>query len=185
MPEEETPEGQGAKKTPGEQVPITPAAEPSEEGDRTIPYARFQEVNERMKKAEGDLKALKADQDKVRQEELKEQGKYKELLDERDKELAIARKENEAFHEDQDKRREAILSKLPDEEKKFAETHLKALSALEEYSEKFLQNTADLEGDRPTAPTGEFQKPDKPFYEWTEDEKQAWVQEQIKKAAGK
>jgi len=187
MDEPTSTEGPVVKEPAGEPEPIKPAVEPGVKGDKVpdpIPYPRFKEVNDELKTAKDELTKIRDDQKKVREEKLKEQGKTDELLKEREADLAIANKELEAFREDQDKRRESLLSKLPDEDRKFAETHLAdRLSALEEYSERILQQAAGPPGDpRPTAP-GEFKKPDKPFYEWTKEEKKAWAADIDKRQA--
>ncbi len=195
MPDEKPPEGQGAKETPGEQEPIIPevskpeasppAAPPSEEGEKKdppdpIPYARFTEVNERMKKAELDLKALKADQEKIRTEKLKEQGKFGELLKEREGELESANKELEEFRADQTKRRDAILSELSDEDKKFAEENLPALSSLEEFTKRILQTSGGKTEPRPTAPGDKIEDYDST---WDDDKKAEWHKKTIEKYA--
>lgn len=187
MPKEKPPEGQGDKETLGEQEPIKPtvepAAKPGEEGEKKetpdpIPYARFQEVNTRMKEAEANLKALKADQEKVRQKQLEEQGEFKTLAEERAAEITVLKKENEEFQADQAKRRDAILSELSDEDKKFAEENLPALSSLEEFSKRIAKPGGGTSDPRPTAPGDQIEDYDST---WPEEKKAEWHRKTIEK----
>lgn len=69
-PEPQTPASGGA----------TPPAKP-EEGDKTVPYNRFSEVNERAKAAEAELAKIKATQEEADKKKLEDEGKFKELAE--------------------------------------------------------------------------------------------------------
>lgn len=62
--------------------------------DKTIPYSRFKEVNDRMKKAEAELKKQADDRKKADEKALKDQEKWKELAEKREKELEAERLSN-------------------------------------------------------------------------------------------
>ena len=79
-----------------------------EEGkDTSIPKSRFDEVNERMKKAEAELAKINEDKKKQEEEEAKKRGEHEKLLAERDKEIADFKKQQELWKE----REEALTSR--------------------------------------------------------------------------
>lgn len=168
---------------PALQEPTPPAAPPIEPGDpipEPIPYARFQEVNTRMKEAESKLTALKADQEKVRQKQLEEKGEFKTLAEERATEIATLKKENEEFQADQTKRRDAILSELSDDDKKFAEENLPALSSLEEFSKRIAKPGGGTGDPRPLVPGDKIEAYDST---WSDEKKAEWHKKTIDKYA--
>lgn len=74
-----------------------------EEGkDTSIPKSRFDEVNERMKKAEAELAKRDAEKKKQEEEEAKKRGEHEKLLAERDKEIADLKKQQELWTERED-----------------------------------------------------------------------------------
>lgn len=73
--------------------------------DSSIPKARFDEVNERMKKAEAELAKRDAEKKQQEEEEAKKRGEHEKLLAQRDEEIAEFKKQQELRNE-----REEILS---------------------------------------------------------------------------
>lgn len=55
--------------------------EPTNKPPEAIPYARFQEVNQRMKEAETKLKEFQAQQEEQKKKALEEQNKFQELYE--------------------------------------------------------------------------------------------------------
>ena len=55
--------------------------------EKTVPYSRFREVNEKYKELETKINSLMSDKQKQDEEKMKEEGKYKDLLSQREKEL--------------------------------------------------------------------------------------------------
>ena len=71
-----------------------------EEGkDSSIPKSRFDEVNERMKKAEAELAKRDAEKKQQEEEEAKKRGEHEKLLAERDKEIAEYKKQEALWKE--------------------------------------------------------------------------------------
>lgn len=69
---------------PGDQAPPAPSAETSNTGssqEHMIPKSRFDEINERMKKAEAALAEQQRQSEEAEQKRLKEQGKYQQLYE--------------------------------------------------------------------------------------------------------
>lgn len=72
-----------------------PAAEPKNT-EHMIPKSRFDEVNERAKKAEAELAALKQAEKEAEDKRLADQQQYKELAEKREAELEELRAQTEA-----------------------------------------------------------------------------------------
>ena len=80
---------------PGAPLPATPpAADGGGEDAKTVPYARFAEVNGRAKELEAELAKIQADAKASQEKELAEQNKWKELAEAREKELEKERLNN-------------------------------------------------------------------------------------------
>jgi hypothetical protein len=67
---------------PAPASPASPGATPPAQGEQTIPKARFDEVNERMKEAEKQLAEIKAAEEKVKQDDLKAKGEFQKVAEE-------------------------------------------------------------------------------------------------------
>jgi len=85
--------------------------------ENLIPYERFAEVNERMKKAEAQLQKLLKEAEEAKKKELEEQGKFKELVEKQNQELTVLRQKAEELERYYSTRREALLSKLPEDQR--------------------------------------------------------------------
>jgi hypothetical protein len=70
----------------------TPAP-PAKEGENTVPYSRFKEVNDEKRKLEERIGQIEAEQKIEVEKRLTEQEKYKELADKRGEELVKAQAE--------------------------------------------------------------------------------------------
>jgi len=107
----------------------------TEDAPQSVPYDRFQGVNERMKAAETENAQMKADQAKIREEKLKAEGKTAELLEDTKKLLEIATKDSEKLNAYESSRRESLLSDLKEESREIykdmpldaLEKHVKAV----------------------------------------------------------
>lgn len=87
--------------------------EPTSQGVKSvsdsIPYARFSEVNSRMKEAEAELESFKAKADSKRKAQLEKQGEYKSLLQETEKELADVKEKATAWESYEAQKREQLM----------------------------------------------------------------------------
>ena len=151
-----------------------------------IPKSRFDEVNDRMKTAELALKKTRDDQEALRVKTLEEQGKHKEIAEEATQKLAIAQEENEKFKAEREIRVAALIAKLPEPNQEFAVKHGLDLIALQDYSEQVLTggtvNHIDPRNDSP----GGYKAPDKPWGEWTKQEKlDHWAEREKIRTASK
>lgn len=87
-----------------EEDPATPAEPTGDKKDDTIPYSRFQEVNNEKKEAVKEAKELKeklsqyekAEAEKS-QKELESKGQYEQVIKLKDEELAAVKKDNEVL----------------------------------------------------------------------------------------
>jgi hypothetical protein len=81
-PSTQPPAGETPPATPAPQTPASGGeTPPANEADKTVPYARFSEVNERAKTFEAELAAIKKQQNDAENKRLAEEGKHKELAD--------------------------------------------------------------------------------------------------------
>ncbi len=114
----------------------------------SIPYERFKQVNdelktlreEREKRAEADRKAEET--------RLAEEGRYKELLAKKDEELETVKPFKEKWETYQQTRREALIEKIPEEKRKFADAM--DLLTLEDFVNEYTpQPSPTVSKDRP------------------------------------
>jgi alanyl-tRNA synthetase len=100
--------------------------EPTSQGVKSvsdsIPYARFSEVNSRMKEAEAELESFKTKADSKRKAQLEKQGEYKSLLQETEKELADVKEKASAWESYEAQKREQLLKavELTDRQQRIA-----------------------------------------------------------------
>ena len=114
------------KDTPSAQGDVKePAASPDVKSENAVPYARFKEINDKLKEFEA-REAKRSEDDKAaREKKLMDEKKYQELLDQKAKELEDVKAEAtkaaeiaKKYHEQQEKIRADALAKIPDDELK-------------------------------------------------------------------
>ena len=86
-----------------------------------IPKARFDEVNERRKSAEAELQALLGEKQAREEAEAAKRGEFETVLEKYKTELAAAKEKAGQWDQYQTDRREALLSKLSDDDKGLAD----------------------------------------------------------------
>jgi len=96
---------------------VKPASVTGDVQPQAIPFERFNEVNERMKKAEKELQKVLDAQKKAQDEDAKKRGEFEKLLAERERELESVRANASEWENYQATRREALLSKLPQDQR--------------------------------------------------------------------
>jgi hypothetical protein len=129
--------------------------QPTEEVVKTenaIPYARFKEVNDRLKESETKLNGLIDSQEVAKRSELEKQGEYKQLLTEAETKIESLSNKAKAWDEYQTNRREALLSKLPEEDRSIYEGL--PLDKLEAHTEKLKINNVDVNRSNPSQTKG-------------------------------
>jgi len=112
MPEEPT--------TPPVVKPEPPAGDvtpPSSKDVKSefVPYARFKEVNDRLKQLEADQAKIKAAEDAAAQAKLIEDGKMKEVITQLEAEKKELQKQADDFNTYLDKARGDLINKLPED----------------------------------------------------------------------
>jgi len=105
------------EKTHAEEVKKTQPDGDEKKTPEAVPYERFAEVNERMKKAEAELEAHKKQIEDSKNKELEEQGKFKELLESEKKARAEAEQTAKNWTDYEKARREALISQLPEDQR--------------------------------------------------------------------
>ena len=121
---------QDAPSATGSDTPVTEGtaqeavpAQPSDKGDDKtetkgpIPYERFDEVNQRAKKAEDELRQIKADQEAVRTAASAKRGEYKQLFEAADAELKELRPLKEDLAKERASQRQGLLESFSEEER--------------------------------------------------------------------
>jgi hypothetical protein len=85
--------------------------------ENNIPYARFKDVNDKLKTALNKIESFEANQEKTRMKKMEEDGKLKELLAEKDKQIESMTPQVEELVGLKAQRRESLISKLPEDMK--------------------------------------------------------------------
>ena len=105
------------KPADNENVANQPAVQGNDTPTDNVPYARFNEVNKQLRDMEAKLKASKQKEEKRRVATMEEQGKFKELNAELQTKYDSLQKENAYYKEQEQKEREVLLHKLPEQER--------------------------------------------------------------------
>jgi hypothetical protein len=86
-----------------------------------IPKGRFDEVNERRKAAEAELQSLLAEKQAREEAEAAKRGEFETVLEKYKTELSAAKEKASQWDQYQTDRREALISKLTDDDKGLAD----------------------------------------------------------------
>lgn len=136
----------------------------TEQQDNSIPYSRFKEVNDSKKELETKLAEFESAEEKRRQSELEKKGEYETLVSDLRTKLESAETKANAFDEYQSARRDALLSKLDENDRDiYGEL---PLNKLESHVER-ISNKVPVQTGKPGKPKG-F---DKSIGEMTTDER--------------
>jgi len=92
-----------------------------ENKNEQVPYYRFKEINEKYKVATDELLKFKSEQEEARLKKLEEDGDLKAIIDEKDKQIAALSSKATEWDTYQSDRRDVLLSKLSDDDKKVLE----------------------------------------------------------------
>ena len=113
---------QGIEEVAVKETSEVPTSQGVKSVSDSIPYARFSEVNSRMKNAEAELESYKAKADSKRKAQLEKQGEYKSLLQETEKELADVKEKASAWESYEAQKREQLLKavELTDRQQRIA-----------------------------------------------------------------
>lgn len=123
----------------------------TEQQDNSIPYSRFKEVNDSKKELETKLAEFESAEEKRRQSELEKKGEYETLVSDLRTKLEKAETKANAFDEYQSARRDALLSKL-DENDRDIYGGL-SLDKLEAHVER-ISNKPKIQSGKPGKPSG-------------------------------
>lgn len=111
------------------------------EGNNTIPYERFKEVNDRMKSAEAKLQEIENEKKAKAQEEAIKKGEYEKIISQKDQEIANFKKQQETWNA-----REEAITKRNDErkqslEKSFGEDWNSVKNLIDDIQDPFILST--------------------------------------------
>lgn len=138
--------------------------EPDTKVDKTkpdpVPYARFEEINTRMKKAETALDKLKGETANIAVKEKEKQGEYEDLYTTEKKEHAETKKKADKWTEYETERRKVLLGKIPEKHRELYEelSLIKLEKVVENYSE---DGVPGVTNDSPSAETTAMSDEDK------------------------
>ena len=113
---------QGIEEVAVKETSEVPTSQGVKSVSDSIPYARFSEVNSRMKNAEAELEQFKTKADSKRKAQLEKQGEFKALLQETEKELADVKEKASAWESYEAQKREQLLKvvELTDRQQRIA-----------------------------------------------------------------
>jgi len=113
---------QGIEEVAVKETSEVPTSQGVKSVSDSIPYARFSEVNSRMKNAEAELEQFKTKADSKRKAQLEKQGEFKALLQETEKELADVKEKASAWESYEAQKREQLMKavELTDRQQRIA-----------------------------------------------------------------
>ena len=89
------------KPEPQQPEPEPEKGQEPEQPDKTVPYARFKEVNDARKALQTDMDDIKAEREQAKIDAKKEEGKYQELYEEMEGKFAQQQSANDQLRLDQ------------------------------------------------------------------------------------
>ena len=163
--------------------PAEVASEPKQPIEQ-VPYARFKELIDEKNTMKSDFESL---QKKIKGEnearvikEMEAKGEYEKIMADMSSKLETAETKSKAWDEYQATRRESLLSKLPEEDRKIYEGM--PLSNLESHVDKFTKTPSTVSVDNSTpSSTGGYAS----FEEWAALDPDGYEKENNPQTSGK
>ena len=141
-----------------------------------VPYARFKEINDKLKSFQTDREALMSELNELKEAQLLQEGKKDDVIANLKSELASVRKDNDVLNNYVTDERSRLLSEIPEEKREtYANVDLVVLRDIIQERNELLNKKVSVD----TSRGGTSMNPPKEFHQMTPEEKNdpaVWAQ---------